>query len=323
MGVFAAGQWPVNDQRNKILDSKLFMLDMLYSQSKKPSEEDEEEEELGEDKERDGREKEQAEDSSVSTQDTTAQEENICTTEGEKKVENQSNVRAFAERFGDLVKGLTSPPIETQEPPPQPPPPPPKKESDCIWDQLMASPRDLRIGDIDFTDLGDEDDQDVLDSGSLLSSGDLLAPPPPPPCPFNLPAPPPMFACPPPPPVFSIRMPPPPPCFSNQAPPPPQQQAEQPPLFQKKKKTIRLFWSEVRPADWIFRNHKRSQESLWSRLEPVKLDTSKLEHLFESKSKEMPAAKVSSNRPITIHSMKQMKFCSSYFFVPFFTILLC
>ncbi|XP_051727490.1 FH1/FH2 domain-containing protein 3 isoform X3 [Ctenopharyngodon idella] len=290
-GAETAGQWPVNDQRNKILDSKLFMLDMLYSQSKKPSEEDEEEEELGEDKERDGREKEQAEDSSVSTQDTTAQEESVCTTEGDKKVENQSNVRAFAERFGDLVKGLTSPPIETQEPPPQPPPPPPKKESDCIWDQLMASPRDLRIGDIDFTDLGDEDDQDVLDSGSLLSSGDLLAPPPPPPCPFNLPAPPPMFACPPPPPVFSIRMPPPPPCFSNQAPPPPQQQAEQPPLFQKKKKTIRLFWSEVRPADWIFRNHKRSQESLWSRLEPVKLDTSKLEHLFESKSKEMPTAK--------------------------------
>ncbi|XP_067267426.1 FH1/FH2 domain-containing protein 3 isoform X4 [Chanodichthys erythropterus] len=290
-GAETAGQWPVNDQRNKILDSKLFMLDMLYSQSKKPSEEDEEEEDLGEDKERDGREKEQAEDSSVSTQNTTAQEEDVCTTEGDKKVENQSNVRAFAERFGDLVKGLTSPPIETQEPPPQPPPPPLKKESDCIWDQLMASPRDLRIGDIDFTDLGDEDDQDVLDSGSLLSSGDLLAPPPPPPCPFSLPAPPPMFACPPPPPVFSIRMPPPPPCFSNQAPPPPQQQAEQPPLFQKKKKTIRLFWSEVRPADWIFRNHKRSQESLWSRLEPVKLDTSKLEHLFESKSKEMPAAK--------------------------------
>uniref|UniRef100_A0A671PMT3 Formin homology 2 domain containing 3a n=1 Tax=Sinocyclocheilus anshuiensis TaxID=1608454 RepID=A0A671PMT3_9TELE len=154
------------------------------------------------------------------------------------------------------------------------------------------SPRDLRIGDIDFTDLGDEDDEDALDSGSLYNSGDLLAPPPPPPpCPFNLPAPPPMFSCPPPPPMFSIRVPPPPPCFSIQAPPPPQQQAEQPPLFQKRKKTIRLFWSEVRPADWIYRNHKRSQESLWSRLEPVKLDTAKLEHLFESKSKEMPVTK--------------------------------
>ncbi|XP_077086263.1 FH1/FH2 domain-containing protein 3 isoform X2 [Siphateles boraxobius] len=272
------GQWSqsgsVNEQRNKILDSKLFMLDMLYSQSKKPSEEDE-------DEERDGGEKEQ-EDLLASTQD-----ESVSTNDGDQRVENQSNVRAFAERFGELVKGLTSPPMETQEAPP-----PVKKESDCIWDQLMASPRELRIGDIDFTDLRDEDDQDVLDSGSLMSSGDLLAPPPPPPCPFNLPAPPPMFACQaPPPPIFSIRVPPPPPCFSGQAPPPPQQEAELTPLYQKKKKTIRLFWSEVRPADWISRSHRRSQESLWSRLEPVKLDTAKLELLFESKSKEMPAAK--------------------------------
>ncbi|XP_043089003.1 FH1/FH2 domain-containing protein 3 isoform X2 [Puntigrus tetrazona] len=284
------GQWSesvrdVNEQRNKILDSKLFMLDMLYSHSKKPSEEDEDEDELAEDKERDAKEK--AEDLS---QDATPREENDAGDE-DKKVTNQSNVRAFAERFGDIVKGLTSPPIETQEPPPPPPPPPPKKESDCIWDQLMASPRDLRIGDIDFTDLGDEDDQDVLDSGSLYSSGDLLAPPPPPPpCPFNLP-PPPHVRLSSAPPIFSIRVPPPPPCFSSQAPPPPQQQAEQAPLFQKRKKTIRLFWSEVRPADWIYRNHKRSQESLWSRLEPVKLDTAKLEHLFESKSKEMPVTK--------------------------------
>ncbi|XP_026088091.1 FH1/FH2 domain-containing protein 3-like isoform X2 [Carassius auratus] len=287
------GQWSapsvtdvnVSEQRNKILNSKLFMLDMLYSQSKRPSEEDEDEDELAEDKERDAKEK--AEDSS---QDVTAQEEISTKSEGDEKVENQSNVRAFAERFGDVVKGLTSPPIETHEPPP--PPPPPKKESDCIWDQLMASPRELRIGDIDFTDLGDEDDEDALDSGSLYNSGNLLAPPPPPPpCPFNLPAPPPMFGCPPPPPMFSIRVPPPPPCFSIQAPPPPQQEAEQPPLFQKRKKTIRLFWSEVRPADWIYRNHKRSQESLWSRLEPVKVDTAKLEHLFESKSKEMPVTK--------------------------------
>ncbi|XP_039521886.1 FH1/FH2 domain-containing protein 3 isoform X2 [Pimephales promelas] len=285
-----AGQWSqsggVNEQRNKILDSKLFMLDMLYSQSKKPSEEEEDEEEPSEEKERDGREKER-EDLLASTQ-----AENVSTTDGEQRVETQSNVRAFAERFGELVKGLSSPPIETQAPPPPPPPPPVKKESDCIWDQLMASPRDLRIGDIDFTDLTDEDDQDVLDSGSLMSSGDLLAPPPPPPCPFNLPPPPPMFACQaPPPPIFSIRVPPPPPCFSGQAPPPPQQEAELTPLYQKRKKTIRLFWSEVRPADWICRNHRRSQESLWSRLEPVKVDTAKLELLFESKSKEMPAAK--------------------------------
>ncbi|XP_051520029.1 FH1/FH2 domain-containing protein 3 isoform X5 [Myxocyprinus asiaticus] len=299
LGSGETGQWSqsinVNEQRSKILHSKLFMLDMLYSQSKKPSEEDEDEEELTEEKERDVKEKEQGDDSAMSTQNASSQ------SDGDKKVENQGNVRAFAERFGDLVKGLTSPPTELQEGPekelasPPPPPQPPKKESDYIWDQLMASPRELRIGDINFTDLGDEDDQDILESGSLLSSGDLPnAPPPPPPCPFNLPPPPPMFGCPPPPPMFNIRMPPPPPCFSTPAvlpPGSPQLGRGEPPLFQKRKKTIRLFWSEIRPADWIYRNHKRSQESLWSRLEPVKLDTAKLEHLFESKSKEMPVTK--------------------------------
>ncbi|KAI7798416.1 putative FH1/FH2 domain-containing protein 3 [Triplophysa rosa] len=268
------GQWShsvndgnVNEERNKILNSKLFMLDMLYSQNKQPSEEDEDDEDSGE--------KDQTEDSCVSALETPEDK-----SQGEKKAENQSNVRAFAERFGDLVKGLTSPPVELKEAPEkQLPPPPPKKESDCIWDQLMATPRELRIGDIDFTDLGDEEDQDVLETGSL-TSGDL---PPPPPFPFKLPPPPPMFGCPPPPPMFNIRVPPPPPSFSTSAPPP-----LQPPLFQKKKKTIRLFWTEVRPADWT---HRRSHESLWSRLEPVQLDTSKLETLFESKSKEMPVTK--------------------------------
>lgn len=277
------GQWSqsvkdvdVNEERNKILNSKLFMLDMLYSQNKQPSEEDEDEE--------DSREKDQTEDSSVSALETQSQpDDSSQKSQAEKKAENQSNVRAFAERFGDLVKGLTSPPELKETPEKQlPPPPPPKKESDYIWDQLMATPRELRIGDIDFTDLGDEEDQDVLDSGSL-TSGDV--PPPPPPCPFNLPPPPPMFGCPPPPPMFNIRVPPPPPSFSSSALPP-----AHAPLFQKKK-TIRLFWTEVRPADWIYRNHRRSQESLWSRLEPVKLDTSKLEMLFESKSKEMPVTK--------------------------------
>ncbi|KAA0709898.1 FH1/FH2 domain-containing protein 3 [Triplophysa tibetana] len=268
------GQWShsvndvnVNEERNKILNSKLFMLDMLYSQNKQPSEEDEDEE--------DSKEKDPPEDPCVSAPETQSPPED--NSQGEKKAENQSNVRVFAERFGDLVKGLTSPPVEALEK--QLPPPPPKKESDCIWDQLMATPRELRIGDIDFTDLRDEEDQDVLDTGSLTSR-DL---PPPPPCPFKLPPPPPMFGCPPPPPMFNIRAPPPPPSFSTSTPPPLQS-----PLFQKKKKTIRLFWTEVRPADWT---HRRSQESLWSILEPVKLDTSKLETLFESKSKEMPVTK--------------------------------
>ncbi|XP_028820193.1 LOW QUALITY PROTEIN: FH1/FH2 domain-containing protein 3-like [Denticeps clupeoides] len=301
----------VNECTN-ILNSKLFMLDMLYAQSKKPSGEEELEGEEKKEAERDDKgDTEESEDSAATPTEQSTQPANADNSqdylESGKKVENQGTVRAFAERFGDLVKGLGSPHIELLEPaeklpvaPPQPEKPP-KKESDYIWDQLMASPRELRIGDIDFTDLADEDDQDILDSGSLMGGTDLLPPPPPPPCPFNLPPPPPLFGCPPPPSVPGLMKLPPPPPFSTPAPPPPQPQmgspqlgrgpGGEPPLFQKRKKTIRLFWSEVRPADCVYLGRRRYRESLWSRLDTVKLDTSKLEHLFESKSKEIPVTK--------------------------------
>lgn len=60
---------------------------------------------------------------------------------------------------------------------------------------------------------------------------------------------------------------------------------------------LNVFYScclcdQVRPTDAQHRDYKRSGESFWSKLEPVKLDTAKLEHLFESKSKEMPVTKV-------------------------------
>uniref|UniRef100_A0AAZ3R7F2 Formin homology 2 domain containing 3b n=1 Tax=Oncorhynchus tshawytscha TaxID=74940 RepID=A0AAZ3R7F2_ONCTS len=204
-------------------------------------------------------------------------------------LENQGSVRAVAEKFGDLVKSLVSPhelealekqqqgqlqPDKDKAPPaPSSSPLPPKKESDYIWDQLMAAPRELRIKEMDFTDLADEDDLDILDVDSvLMGSSDLMIPPPPP-CLSTLPPPPPLglFGCPRP--LLSL-----------------------PPLFQKKKKTIRLFWNEVRPMDGQYRNHKRCRESLWSKLEPVKVDTSKLEHLFETKSKELPKTAVDGKR---------------------------
>ncbi|MEJ1283469.1 formin homology 2 domain containing 3 [Cricetulus griseus] len=56
-------------------------------------------------------------------------------------------------------------------------------------------------------------------------------------------------------------------------------------------KTIRLFWNEVRPFEWPSKNNRRCREFLWSKLEPIKVDTSRLEHLFESKSKELSVTK--------------------------------
>ncbi|XP_047216443.1 FH1/FH2 domain-containing protein 3 isoform X3 [Girardinichthys multiradiatus] len=298
-----SGQWTeclkdavVNDQCKKILNNKRFMLDMLYAQ-KTVSEEDRDVGESEKDrciceKETEASESVTSLASRISTLEANrqAREENV------KKMDvghldNQGNVRAVAEKFGDLVKGLTSP-LEIEAPKEQQQTDKssgsaPKKESDHIWDQLMASPRELRIKEMDFTDLREEDDMDILDMEGVLAST-------PPPCSSALPPPPPLFGCPPPPPIPGRMMPPPPPFMAPAPPPSPQLSRGEAPLFQKKKKTIRLFWNEVRPVDWQCRNHKFCKESLWSKLESVKLDTSKLEQLFETKSKELSVTKKAS-----------------------------
>ncbi|XP_069393088.1 FH1/FH2 domain-containing protein 3 isoform X6 [Paralichthys olivaceus] len=314
-GDIDAGQWTqcikdadVNDQCNKILNSKLFMLDMLYAQTAPNVDE----ENVGEtEKEKCQCEKEtEVSDSAVASlasRISTLEAHRQAREENVKKMEvghldNQGSVRAVAEKFGDLVKGLTFPEVEASKEQQQQQTDkssstaassalPPKKESDYIWDQLMASPRELRIKEIDFTDLREEDDLDILDMDSMMGSSDLIPPPPPPLCNAALPPPPPLFGCPPPPPMLGKMMPPPPPFMIPIPPPSPQLSRGEVPLFQKKKKTIRLFWNEVRPVDWQCKSHKFCKESLWSKLEPIKLDTSKLEQLFESKSKELPVTK--------------------------------
>ncbi|XP_037330551.2 FH1/FH2 domain-containing protein 3 isoform X5 [Pungitius pungitius] len=276
----------VNDPCSKLLNSKLFMLDMLYSHNKKPSDEEEDEEEEEE------KEKEKEKEKGEGEEDKEAQRGAGSPPGGDQESDDRPEphrtIRPLAERFGALIKDLGSATPHPEaaalaaaapEAPPTPPPPP-KKESDTIWDQLLASPRELRIGDINFTDLTEDDDKDVLDAVLMGRYGDHPRPPPPPPCLPRFPPPPPApGGCPPPPP---------PPSFGGQtpAPPPPEQ-----PLFNKKKKTIRLFWSEVRPQDSQYRDYKRRGDTFWSKLEPVKIDTAKLEHLFESKSKEIPVTK--------------------------------
>ncbi|XP_006801490.1 FH1/FH2 domain-containing protein 3 isoform X2 [Neolamprologus brichardi] len=306
-----AGQWTqciketdVNDHCNKILNGKRFMLDMLYAQ-KTAAEDDGK---VGEsEKEKCKCEKEEVNDSvaSLASRISTLEAHRQAREENVKKMEvgnldNQGSVRAVAGKFGNLVKGLTSPPEaetskEQQQAEKSSPAASstlaPKKESDYIWDQLMAKPRELRIKDMDFTDLKDEDDMDILDMDSTTGSGDLIPPLPPLPCNTALPPPPPLFGCPPPPPILSKMMPPPPPFMAPIPPPSPQLSRGDIPLFQKKKKTIRLFWNEVRPVDWQCKSHKFCKDSLWSKLEPITLDTSKLEQLFESKSKELSVTK--------------------------------
>ncbi|NWV67484.1 FHOD3 protein, partial [Malurus elegans] len=286
----------VNEQCSNILNNKRFMLDMLYAHNKKPKDEEEKELEAKEEK----KETEESEESltSLASRISILQATKQAKDESVKKMEignldNQGSVKAFAEKFnsGELAKGTAVPEDETNEQVPEKTAAQTKKESDYIWDQLMANPRELKIKDMDFTDLGEEDDVDVLDMD--MGPGDSLVPPPPPPPSFlglPPPPPPPLFGCPPPPPPSANLLAPPPLFSTPQGLGSPQVSRGQP-AFIKKKKTIRLFWNEVRPFEWQCKNNKRCREFLWSKLEPIKVDTSKLEHLFESKSKELPVTK--------------------------------
>uniref|UniRef100_A0A8C3G6M1 Formin homology 2 domain containing 1 n=1 Tax=Cyclopterus lumpus TaxID=8103 RepID=A0A8C3G6M1_CYCLU len=161
------------------------------------------------------------------------------------------------------------------------------------WNQLQPSADALRIKDLDFSDLLDEEDIDVLDMDSFDSSSSsscfsgiphpppLPAPglgvPPLPPLGQGVPLPPPLpggLAPPPPPP------PPPPP---GAPPPPPHSSA----ASSRKKKTVKLFWRELKQADEPLRC-RFGRGTVWASLDKVSVDTTRLEHLFESKAKELP-----------------------------------
>ncbi|XP_027432321.1 FH1/FH2 domain-containing protein 3 isoform X3 [Zalophus californianus] len=289
-GVQDAG---VNEQCGDILTNKRFMLDMLYAHNRKPT--DDEEKGEGES----GRTEPGAEAvASLASRISTLQANSVAQDESVRRVDvgcldNRGSVKAFAEKFnsGDLGRGSVSPDPEPNDKVPEKASTQPKTESDYIWDQLMANPRELRIQDMDFTDLGEEDDVDVLDVD--LGPREAPGPPPPPPPTF--------LGLPPPPPPPLLDSVPPPPVPGNLLAPPPVVNAPQglgwpqvprgQPAFTKKKKTIRLFWNEVRPFEWPCKNNRRCREFLWSKLEPIKVDTSRLEHLFESKSKELSVSK--------------------------------
>lgn len=171
--------------------------------------------------------------------------------------------------------------------------------SNDAWDQLQPSAAALRIKDLDFSDLLDEEDIDVLDIDTFDSSASSFTlsgiPPPPPPPPGMPGAPPP----PPPPPLPGGLAPPPPPPpppggLAPPPPPPPPGVPPPPPLLeasQKKKKTVKLFWKELKQADGP-KKCRFGRGTVWASLDKVAVDTARLEHLFESKGKELTVTKV-------------------------------
>ncbi|XP_047477438.1 FH1/FH2 domain-containing protein 3-like isoform X9 [Penaeus chinensis] len=183
------------------------------------------------------------------------------------------------------------------------PEPPKKSENDIQWELLMKHlNRPLQLCDLDFSDLNAQDDQVMLESNKPgcpppppLPGGAQPAGPPPPPPPAGPPPPPPPAGGPPPPPPAPLKRPGPPPAPAapqdGDAPPPPpppqngvdgqQDEANKP---HKTKKTIKLFWKEVRDP-------RIPEATIWDKMEDIPVDTQKLEHLFESRAKDLIAKK--------------------------------
>ncbi|GAB6032829.1 hypothetical protein CHUAL_012029 [Chamberlinius hualienensis] len=188
-----------------------------------------------------------------------------------------------------------------------------KPDNDLQWEQLMKTlNRPLLIKDLDFTDLNREDDEDVF-NGSM-GNGNVHTVPSPPLVPFQNgshpsppPPPPPLIPShgmppPPPPPLINLSNgrssnvpPPPPPTFLNKSGPPlppsmlsngngSQQSTAK--VIKKNKKTVKLFWKEVRDDQ---PSHKI--KLIWNDLAVVNVDTQKLEHLFENRAKDLVTKK--------------------------------
>ncbi|XP_039966029.1 FH1/FH2 domain-containing protein 3 isoform X4 [Bactrocera tryoni] len=174
---------------------------------------------------------------------------------------------------------------------------PKKSENELHWEELVRNMiRPLNLCDLDFTDLNSEDEKDVLAPRGLGAG----VPPPPPP--FGGGIPPPMMppahiVCPPP--MNSLGSMAPPPMFSYSGYGSMTNSANSSMngsmngdmsntnTIRKNKKTVKLFWKEVR-EDLI---PVVVGKTIWDELPPSNVDTQKLEHLFESRAKDLMTKK--------------------------------
>ncbi|CAK6436682.1 unnamed protein product [Pipistrellus nathusii] len=175
------------------------------------------------------------------------------------------------------------------EPEPKEPLAPPSPKAEPTQEFPIHVPR-LCIGDLDFSDLREDEDQDILNTETVEAGKGV--PPPPPPLPL-------LSEGPPPPP------PPPPPPLKGPFPPPPPPVAPLPPsapdglALPTKRKTVKLFWRELKLAGGHGSAGSRFGpcSTLWASLEPVSVDTARLEHLFESRAKDvLPSKKAGEGR---------------------------
>ncbi|XP_036201004.1 FH1/FH2 domain-containing protein 1 isoform X4 [Myotis myotis] len=176
------------------------------------------------------------------------------------------------------------------EPEPKEPLAPPSPKAEPTQKFSTHVPK-LCIGDLDFSDLREDEDQDILNIETVEAGKGV--PPPPPPLPLLSEGPPP----PPPPPLPPIKGPFPPPPPLPAAPLPPS--APDGLALPTKRKTVKLFWRELKLAGGHGSSGSRfgPGSTLWASLEPVSVDTARLEHLFESRAKDvLPSKKAGEGR---------------------------
>ena len=160
--------------------------------------------------------------------------------------------------------------------------------------------RPLHINDLDFSDLKPDDDTDVLSVSSFETCSST--PPPPPPALGTGPPPPP-----PPPGMLSCRLnsddrsshglaarfpmlshcrtannSSPTPSLASTA----SNNSLENTRIAKNKKTVKLFWKEVKEEKSLLSRLKR-KKTIWDEVKPVPIDLQKLEFLFESRSREV------------------------------------
>ncbi|KAI9587719.1 hypothetical protein GQX74_003565 [Glossina fuscipes] len=188
---------------------------------------------------------------------------------------------------------------------------PKKSENDLQWEELVRNmSRPLHLCDLDFTDLTSEDEKDIL---APRGNGHGVPPPPPPLAGATLPPPmlPTHFGYPPsvnyanmslsntsigsncsviPPPVFSYSG------YGSQSLTNSVNSSMNGSIndegnslntVRKNKKTVKLFWKEVR-EDLI---PMAVGKTIWDELPAANIDTQKLEHLFESRAKDFMTKK--------------------------------
>lgn len=216
----------------------------------------------------------------------------------------------------DSTQKVVAPPTPTPSLAPQKPqlpdipkPEPKKTEGDIEWEKIHKRLcRPLRIKNMDFSDLKPDEDVDIFAAPPMPAG----APPPPPPPPGGIPPPPPPGGMPPPPPPPpGMPPPPPPPMMGGGMPPPPPPPGmgmpppQAPSPIKKNKKTLKLHW---KPLQNSMPHPVMKGETIWNKLAPIKIDTQKLEHLFESRTSELKQkqkAETSTKKEITVLDPKR------------------